>query len=574
MIATDCPQEQDLLALVSDGSADSSVHDHVEGCPHCRLRLARLNAEVAALRGLGELVTGSFGSPPSPDPGEEAGAARNQIGKYHVLEALGRGGQADVYRAIHPALGKEVVIKLGRETCREDRGVLVEEAKVLAALDHPGLARIYDLDFHEGRPFLVMEYVPACNLRQFAARNRLTPRQAAGLTARVVRAVAAAHDRGVVHQDLKPDNVLVDSSGNPRVIDFGLARLVHAWADPLLQPEGGTISYMAPEQARGESDRVGPRSDLFALGGVLYFLLSGQAPFPGATCEERLERARRCDFDQESLASGPRKLRAICLWAMAADPMDRPASAAELASALERFATGSTRRRVLWASGGAAVLAAVGFGWWRIGTKRPDVAVRGDSPPIEALPEPPPPLPDNPLTFRLSRGDEIRDITSLGHLAHFVPLRGGDELQIHAAVPLGLHAALFSIGSGGRLRWLAGGEPGLPLHYPAGASEFVPLEGDGGTEVVLVCWRRSGPAGAEELERLWGSTGAWPALAPDTVLRFDREGVSVVQKGRPLGAPRERADPEGEVRLRLERFGAALRDHFDRVVGVAFAYKR
>lgn len=562
MNTSGCPEEHELLVLASEGTADAAVRAHLEGCPDCRERLARLNAELATLRRMQLDPTSGL---PVPAP---AGPP-SVIGKYLVVGVLGKGGQAEVYRAVHPVIGVEVVIKLAREPARTDRSMLAAEGKVLAELSHPGLARVYDFDFHENRPFLVMDYIPASDLRQYAARHRLTPREAAGLMAKVARALAVAHRRGVVHQDLKPDNILVTEDGSPRVIDFGIARLVHAWADPREQPDGGTAAFMAPEQARGELNRVDRRSDLFALGGVLYFLLTGQRPFQGATVGERLGRARRCGFDREALAGAPRRLRAICLRAMAARPEDRYGRAEELAAQLERFASRPGRRAVLIGVGCAVLLGAVGVAWWQLGKDR------GESPaPPAGIGPRPPPLPENPVSLRLARNGEFRDLPTPSRLADVVPLKSGDELQIHARVPDGLSASLFWVDSRGKLRHLADGQPGRLLSYPPGAGQFAPLEGEGGTELLLVCWRRSGPATAEELERLWPAGQPWPALGRESVLRLDREAVSIVQKSRSLGDPRSRSDPEGEVRQRLEGLRLALWDQFDHIAGIAFTYQK
>src|SRR5579871_846052 len=125
------------------------------------------------------------------------------IGKYLVTAVLGAGAQAVVYRAVHPGLSKEVVIKLGRiPLLGTERDALSAEGKLLAELDHPNLARVFDSDLHEGRPFLVMEYVRGCNLEQLAKPRRLTPRESATLVARLARALAAAHRRGIIHQDI------------------------------------------------------------------------------------------------------------------------------------------------------------------------------------------------------------------------------------------------------------------------------------------------------------------------------------------------------------------------------------
>ncbi len=130
------------------------------------------------------------------------------------------------------------------------------------------------------------------------------------------------HRRGIIHRDIKPRNILIDEAGEPRLIDFGLARLRHAWSDRPDPTWGGTLAYMAPEQARLEHDRIGPRSDVFGLGAVLYFLLTGQPPFVGETTDEVWDRAKRCEFEKDALrlAKVPRRLGRICLTALAADP--------------------------------------------------------------------------------------------------------------------------------------------------------------------------------------------------------------------------------------------------------------
>src|SRR6266404_3777524 len=228
-----CPDDHELLPLLADGSGSAPVREHLAGCPSCRQRLQRLQAEVANLRHAlaGTPPSGSF-APASSSVSEEGAGRANAlpatllgplavaptgqagdrpaaIGKYLILDALDKGGQAMVYRAFHPTLGREVAIKLSRrplDARQADRDHFISEGKLLADLEHPNLARVYDLDFHEGRPFLVMEYVRGRNLQQVAKQQRLRPRQAALLVAKVARAVAVAHRRGILHQDIKPEN--------------------------------------------------------------------------------------------------------------------------------------------------------------------------------------------------------------------------------------------------------------------------------------------------------------------------------------------------------------------------------
>ena len=240
------------------------------------------------------------------------------IGKYRVLEKLGRGGQADVYRALHPSTRKDVAIKWSRTPRSLVQGAweaIQAEGGILARLDHPNLARMFDVDVYQDRVFLVMEYVQGRNLAQFVQGQKLTFRQAAMLVRGVAWGAEAIHRQGIVHQDLKPANILIDEKGEPRLIDFGLARLRHAWVDESRQPEGGTAAYMSPEQARGDSREIGPKSDVFALGGVLYFLLTGQPPFVGANQNEVIEKARQNQFDEALLRQKkvPGRLTHLCL---------------------------------------------------------------------------------------------------------------------------------------------------------------------------------------------------------------------------------------------------------------------
>jgi eukaryotic-like serine/threonine-protein kinase len=220
---------------------------------------------------------------------------------------------------------------------------IIKEGKILAELDHPNVVRVYDSDFYENRPYIVMEYVRGRTLEQVASEGSLTSRRAALLLAKVAAAAEHAHRKGIVHRDIKPKNLLVDDAGEPRLIDFGMARLRHAWSDEPARP-GGTFSFMAPEQARvelpEEQQKVGPCSDVFALGAVLYYLLTGKAPFPGQNWCDSMDRSGRCEFDRKALDDSkiPRDLRGICLNSMAADPADRYPSAEALQKVLYRFA--------------------------------------------------------------------------------------------------------------------------------------------------------------------------------------------------------------------------------------------
>lgn len=486
--------------------------------------------------------------------------APQAIGKYLITALLGEGGQAEVYRAVHPGLSKEVVIKLSRVPLSEDgppHDLLSAEGKLLAELDHPNLARVYDLDVHDRRPFLVMEYVRGCNLEQFAQQRRLTPRAAASLVARLARALAVAHRRSIVHQDIKPRNIVIDEAGQPRLIDFGLACCRHAWAaQPQSDSISGTPAYMAPEQARGENERVDPRSDLFALGGVLYFLLVGKAPFSGRNVQETLDRAGRGDYDKSALRKAriPRRLEGICLRALAVEPGDRYATAEEFATHLERFVRRPRTIRRLTAALGLG-LALVTIGW---------MVFRSPAPVVQRSPQ--------YLITLVQRRAQGQDRV-LGDITNAVPLRTGDKLQIHCDLPRGLHTALFWFDTeGGLVQLPASVRPSGSMDqlvYPAGG--VVSVQGSGGTEFALVCARRSSPPSLEDVEKLMDRARPWPKLPAQALLLLNGDTVEV------KGARGVHAEPEvvavTEVQDRLEQLRQKLAGEFEFIAGIAFSHE-
>jgi serine/threonine protein kinase len=287
-----------------------------------------------------------------------------RIDGYIVLEVLGRSWQGQVYRALDLDLQREVLIKLGVNARTADERYarrVVREGRILAALDHPGLPRVHEVGVFEDRPFLVLEYVPGSDLFQLAEDCGVSRWQAAGILAQAARALDYAHRKGVLHRDIKPQNVIVDPRGRARLIDFGMARARFV-REELPQPRiVGTASFMAPEQARGELPKTGPCSDLFSLGATLYFLLTRRLPYDGETFEEILDKAREADFDRAPLEIGdvPRRLAAVCLKAMAREPDARHASAAELAAALDAFARRRWSRLSAWAGGRLSKAAAL-----------------------------------------------------------------------------------------------------------------------------------------------------------------------------------------------------------------------
>ena len=253
--------------------------------------------------------------------------------KYRLIGPLGRGGMGAVYAATDVELEREVAVKVSfAATTSDDGGArLRKEARILARLEHPGIVPVHDVGaLPDGRVYYVMKRVRGERLDAWAENHR-EPRALLRLFVRICEAVAFAHAAGVVHRDLKPENVMVGSFGEALVMDWGIAReLADAQAEA--GDDGavlGTRAYMAPEQARGELSRVGPRADVYALGAVLFFLLAGRPPPSSSPPSQR--------DAEEALAGVAKVLASICRKAMAEAPADRYEGPTELALEVGRY---------------------------------------------------------------------------------------------------------------------------------------------------------------------------------------------------------------------------------------------
>ena len=211
------------------------------------------------------------------------------VGKYEILGELGRGGMGVVHLARQPDLNRVVAIKRllrGASASPDDMARFRAEASAAARLSHPHIVGVYDVGVERDVPFLVMQYVEGTTLARKLADGPLPPRAAATLLAPICRAVAHAHERGVLHRDLKPSNILIDLSGQPLVGDFGLAKRIDLGAEfgpTITGAIVGSPSYMAPEQASSRHSTVGPPADVYALGAILYQMLTGRPPFQAAS---------------------------------------------------------------------------------------------------------------------------------------------------------------------------------------------------------------------------------------------------------------------------------------------------
>lgn len=210
-----------------------------------------------------------------------------EIKRYRILRELDVGGQSVIYQAIQDATGQKVAIKVpreGRYITKAERRRFEREIELVARLKHPNIISIFDSGFTEdGRKYYAMDYVRGQRLHQHVRDKKLSLEKTLRLFATVCDAVQFAHQRGVIHRDLKPSNILVDAEGNPKILDFGLARSMSASAQTVVsmtQELLGTLPYMSPEQTRGDPDEIDTRTDVYALGVILYELLTGKYPYP------------------------------------------------------------------------------------------------------------------------------------------------------------------------------------------------------------------------------------------------------------------------------------------------------
>lgn len=284
-------------------------------CPACSARLALIPDEAL------------------PDDGRS-------MGNYELFEEIGRGGMGVVYRARQAGLNRDVALKMliaGEFASEEFRRRFRQEAEVAARLRHPGIVAIYEIGEEDGQLFYTMELIAGRNLGDLTRGFPLAAMEAAGLVRRITEAVAHAHSEGVLHRDLKPANILLDSFGQPRVADFGLARAEHSPADTRSVHILGSPPYLSPEVASGAAATVA--SDVYAMGAVLYHLLTGRAPFHGENVAQILAQVRDGQMvrPRQLNPAIPRDLETICLKCLSPEPGRRYADVASIGADLTRF---------------------------------------------------------------------------------------------------------------------------------------------------------------------------------------------------------------------------------------------
>ena len=265
------------------------------------------------------------------------------FGDYELLEEVGRGGQGVVYRARQKSLNRTVALKvigLGNWATEAHVKRFRREAEAAASLDHPGIVPIHEVGERDGSCYFSMKFIEGGQLDEVARLQPMPPRSAVELVAKVARTVHYAHEHGILHRDIKPGNILLDAKGEPHLTDFGLARLVEKASTVTHTLEVlGTPSYMAPEQAVGNNSAVTAATDVYALGAVLYQLLTGHPPFAGGTTYETIKLLLEAEPRQPRLLNPKldRDLSTICMKCLEKDPQRRYLSPLALAEDLERW---------------------------------------------------------------------------------------------------------------------------------------------------------------------------------------------------------------------------------------------
>ncbi len=300
-------------------------------CPGCLFHLASATVSDGVSAGADEA------------PGLQRPALPS-FGDFELLEEIARGGMGVVYKARQKSLDRLVAVKLilaGQFAGKQIAQRFKSEAIAAAVLQHPNIVAVHEVGVHDGQHFFSMDYVQGQNLAELVGQRPLPPRNAARYVKLIAEAIHYAHGQGILHRDLKPSNVLIDAATDqPRVTDFGVAKRLNEESGLTVTGQiFGSPHFMPPEQASGGRIKVGRASDVFGLGGILYFLLTARAPFQGQTVEATLQQVLHAEPVPPRLLNPtlPRDLETICLKCLQKAPERRYPSAQELADELDRF---------------------------------------------------------------------------------------------------------------------------------------------------------------------------------------------------------------------------------------------
>ena len=357
MPSSDCVTDENLRAFLLGSLPDSlseTISRHLESCPSCEKAAQRLDDLTDPL--LRSLQRAFGADTPLPraeaatlpaEPERLAGSApiSRCVAGYELLEELGRGGMGVVFRARQQSVNRVVAVKMILTGQLASANVVQRfrtEAEAAAQLDHPHIVPIYEVGADDGQPYFSMKLIDGASLSSHMRRLTADPRAAVQLLATVARAIHHAHQRGIIHRDLKPANILVDDRGEPHVTDFGLARRVEGGCGPTVSGAiVGTPGYMAPEQA-ASNKLLTTAVDVYALGAILYEMLTGRPPFRAETPLETVLQVIEHDPEPPHALNPKvnRDLELICCKCLAKEPRERYASAEALATDLEHWLAG------------------------------------------------------------------------------------------------------------------------------------------------------------------------------------------------------------------------------------------
>jgi eukaryotic-like serine/threonine-protein kinase len=305
-------------------------------CPRCVLKQTLPADSAPSLPAEGEI--GDI-----PNPAQPALSTAGSFGDYEMLGEIARGGMGIVYKARQRSLNRIVALKVmlpGQFAQPEVVQRFQTEAEVVANLQHPNIVAIHEIGVHHGQHYFSMDYVEGRTLAEVVREHPLPPKRAAAYLKTIAEAVHYAHQHGILHRDLKPSNVLIDSAGQPRITDFGLAKRLTVDSDMTLTGQVlGSPNFMAPEQAEGRLEAIGPASEVYALGAMLYHLLTRQPPFQANTLSTLLKQLIEVEPVPPRLLnpSIPRDLETICLKCLEKEIPRRYATAQALADDLGRY---------------------------------------------------------------------------------------------------------------------------------------------------------------------------------------------------------------------------------------------
>ena len=476
------------------------------------------------------------------DSGEDVSAGSLPVpgqtwGKYLIEKFLGSGGQATVFQAFDtfgPA--GHVAIKLPKNLIPASRIAAWTQNEVdpLDKLDHPNIVRILDAGEVNGVPYVATQLIQGLPLSAHVQSNPPSIRRILDWMIQLLGAAAHAHEWGIVHRDLKPSNIIVTPQSQPRIIDFGISSLIDPYHPEYKPRSSGTLFFMPPEQAGGDS-QADHRIDIFALGGILKILLTGAGPYgPLEQAKQAFEgilagegssddvRQRLRAFMAENVefvaeGSGPtmrRALARIANRALRVDPEKRFRNAREMLRALG----GLRNRRRFLAAGAAAVLAAIVIA---------TTAFLRDGPQIPVSPAPP----TASLEVHFQRAGQKGSYQILA--PDLLPLRTGDKIQIHATLSEALVAYLVAVGPDGRISVLYPSEgekpqPAGKIDIPTGRNQWLPLADPTGTETILLLARREPLKELAELKKQLASFGPPPRVKGQGLLVAGEKGVQLL----------------------------------------------